>query len=415
MSDTSIPPGSWEPWAARPELTPRCECQEPCWLIEAGPGPSCHGGWDLHWFHVKPGQWYRADVACRVQGVPHFHDNVRAELIWWRSDGRRADWAHVRFQRVDGDLFEFACDRRAPADAVYATLRLMLRWTDRGRVAWCDPRLSEISPPPPRLVKAAIATGKFPDQSVEANLAFAMELVARAADAGAEVVCLPECITTWGTKDLPAEGARPIPGPETDALSDQARRRKIDLVCSMNELDGELIYNTGLYVDAQKGLLGKYRKVHLAVGERWKGVTPGDEFPVWQTRYGRVGMLICYDTVMPEAHRILSQQGAEVLFMPIMGDPRAVGEAAEENWRDIMRVRAMDNHVWFAVCQNKGEWGLIVRPDGRIVAEADPATGLAIAELDLNFRFPSWIGSDFKNRNWGERRPHLYGRLSEEL
>ena len=96
----------------------------------------------------------------------------------------------------------------------------------------------------------------------------------------------------------------------------------------MNELAEGLIYNTGIYVDANRGLLGKYRKVHLAVGERWRGITPGDEFPVWDTSYGRVGMLICYDNVMGEGHRILSQKGAEIVFMPIMGDPRAVGDQA---------------------------------------------------------------------------------------
>ena len=183
----------------------------------------------------------------------------------------------------------------------------------------------------------------------------------------------------------------------------------------MNELNGELIHNTGLYIDAKKGIVGKYRKVHLAVGERWRGITPGDDFPVWQTNYGKAGMLICYDNVMPEGHRILAQRGAELLFLPIMGDPRAIGEHDRENWRRIMQVRAMDNHVWFVVCQNKGEWGMIVRPDGEIAAEVTPSSGIAITEVDLGMRFKSSIGSDFENRYWGERRPHVYGRLIEEL
>ena len=55
MDDTSIPPGSSEPWSARPELMPKCDCSGLSWTIQAGGGPSCHGGWDLHWFHVKPG------------------------------------------------------------------------------------------------------------------------------------------------------------------------------------------------------------------------------------------------------------------------------------------------------------------------------------------------------------------------
>ncbi|MFV1996113.1 MAG: carbon-nitrogen hydrolase family protein, partial [Verrucomicrobiales bacterium] len=262
---------------------------------------------------------------------------------------------------------------------------------------------------------AAIATGKFPGESIEKNLAFAIGLVEKAARAGAQVVCLPETITTWRTGELSNEGARPIPGPESDALCESARRLRIDIVCSIMERDGDgLIYNTGLYIDADEGITGKYRKVHLAVGERWKGITPGSEFPVWDTSYGKAGMLICYDNVHPEGHRILAQKGAEVLFLPIMGDPRAVGDEAYENWLRIMQVRAMDNHVWFVVCQNRGEWGMIIRPDGKIVARVNPESGLALIELDLNFRFESWIGSDFQNRNWGERRPNLYRELIED-
>jgi hypothetical protein len=80
-----------------------------------------------------------------------------------------------------------------------------------------------------------------------------------------------------------------------------------------------------------------------------------------------------------------------------------------------MQVRAMDNHVWYVVCRNKGEWGMIVRPDVEIAAELASSAGIAIAEVDLGLRFKSWIGFDFRNRYWGERRPHLYGRLIEEL
>jgi predicted amidohydrolase len=79
-----------------------------------------------------------------------------------------------------------------------------------------------------------------------------------------------------------------------------------------------------------------------------------------------------------------------------------------------MSVRALDNHVWMVVCQNKGQWGVIVRPDGEIVGQVDPATGMALVEIDLNFRNRSWIGSDFENRNWGDRRPDVYRELTAD-
>ncbi len=414
MTD-SIAPGNWNVWSARPELAATCMCDGEFWTTAAGDGPSTHGGWEFFWHHVAPGRWYQADVAARPEDVPNVRDNLRAELVWYRKDGKRADWAHVRFEKLSEKGLVFASRAQAPPDAAYATLRVFLRWTNRGNAIWFDPRLGEVDAPKPRKFVAAIATGRFPGTNVEANLDFAVGLIEQSASAGADVVCLPECITSWRIKNPKNELARPIPGVETDRLASVARAHNIDVVCSMNELANGLIHNTGLYVDAKEGLVGKYRKVHLAVGERWHGVTPGDDFPVWQTRFGKAGMLICYDNVMPEGHRILSQKGAEMLFMPIMGDPRAVGEDAPEIWQRIMQVRATDSHAWFIVCRNNGEWGCIIRPDGEIVARLTESAGVATAEIDLDFRHDSWIGSDFRNRYWGERRPHLYGELHDDL
>lgn len=407
-------PDDWKVWSARPELAPVTQQSEYQWTISSDGSPSCHGGWDLNWKTIAAGEWHRAEAVCKPTDLVSVQDSAHAELIFWKKNGKRADWRHVRFEKLPDGNLRFSIEAQAPADAVSATLRLMLRWTDRGQTVWSKPSLSVIETPKPRLVKVAITTGKFPGGTVEANLAFALELIGKAAAAGANVICLPEVITTLRTKDLEHAGARAIPGPETDALCTAARKLHVDIVCSMSELNGKLIHNTGLYIDPRKGIVGKYRKVHLAVGERWRGVTPGKDFPVWETDYGKAGMLICYDNVHAEAHRALSQKGAEVLFLPIMGDPRAVGEKAFYKWKQIMSVRAMDNHVWFIVCQNKGEWGCIIRPDGEIVAEVNPENGFAMTEIDLNFRHNSWIGSDFENRNWGERRPAVYQDLTAD-
>ena len=352
-------------------------------------------------------------MVCRATEIPHFQDNVRVELIWRDASGKRIEWAHVAPQRLPHGAYLFLHEGVTPENAAQATLRLGLRWTLRGRTAWRDAFSEPIPSPTPRVVKMAVATGKFPGKTVEANLRFATDLIAQAAQSRARVVCLPECITTWRTALGVTEGARPIPGPETQILCNAARTHNIDVVCSMNESNRGLVYNTGLYIDAQRGLLGTYRKVHLAVGERWKGISPGDHFPVWETSYGRVGMLICYDNVHAEGHRILSQQGAEVIFLPIMGDPRAVGDEAATIWQNIMQMRAMDNHVWLIACRNRGEWGCVFRPDGQMLSRFDGASGVVTSDVNLGFRHDSWIGSDFENRYWGERRPHLYSALAQ--
>jgi len=416
MSDpfsATEPPGNWNPWSARPELAPRCESDGDTWTIRSGDGPGNHGGWDLQWHHVTPGEWRRFGVLCRAHDIQQFHDTVRAELIWWDEESQRLDWAHVRPQRLPQGAHVFVHEGPTPTGAVRATLRLALRWTLRGRIEWRDAFSEPIPEAKPRTVNMAVATGTFPGTSVEANVHFATDLIAQAARSQARVVCLPECITTWRTQLGVTQGARPMPGPETQILCNAARQHQIDVVCSMNESSRGLVYNTGLYIEAQKGLIATYRKVHLAVGERWRGVSPGDRFPVWDTSYGRVGMLICYDNVHAEGHRILSQKGAEVIFLPIMGDPRAVGDQAQTIWQTIMQMRAMDHHVWLVACRNRGEWGSVFRPDGKMVSSFDGAEGVVTAQIDLAFRHASWIGSNFENRYWGERRPHAYGELSQ--
>ena len=412
------PPDTWTPWAPRAEVAPTTEFRDSTWIIRENGKPSRHGGWDLNWATIEPGTWYRFEVDCDAKDINSIQDQAHAELIFWGgggAEGRRVSWSHVRFEKRDGGGARFFVEAQAPENAKSATARLMLRWADHGELVWSKPSLTQIEAPAARKLKVAIATNKPPGTSVADNLAFALRLVRKAKDAGADVVCLPEVILSWRVKTEPHEGARPIPGPETEQLLAAAKELEIDIVLSMNELDEHgLIYNTGLYFDQNRGLTGKYRKVHLAVGERWRGVTPGVEFPVWETSYGKAGMLICYDNVHPEGHRILSQKGAELLFLPIMGDPRAIGDRGFDKWVQIMSVRAMDNHVWMVVCQNNGDRGVIVRPDGEIVAEVNPDTGFAITEIDLNFRYESTIGSDFENRNWAERRPALYRELVED-
>lgn len=415
--DGSLGPDSWTTWSARKALAPavRFSKQPDTWTVQGNGKPMRHGGWDLNWTKLPEGEWHELSIDCRHSGIASIQDNAHVELIYWRADGKRADWRHVGFAQSTEGRLRYSAKMPVPANAVRATARLMLRWTGKGKLAFSGVNLRTIERPERHRIKTAIITGKPPGNSLEANVAFAEKLVREAARRGAQVICLPEVVTTWRIKAGAEEIAETIPGPQTRRFARLARDLNVDINFSMHEIDAEgLIYNTAVYFDARRGLIGKYRKVHLAVGERWKGITPGDSFPVWETRFGKAGMLVCYDNVHPEGHRILSQKGAKVIFLPIMGDPRAVGSRAYEKWLQIMCVRAMDNHVWMVVCQNNGDRGVIIRPDGEVITEVDPGDGFAMAEIDMNFRHASWIGSDFLNRNWGERRPMVYRDLIED-
>jgi len=93
------------------------------------------------------------------------------------------------------------------------------------------------------------------------------------------------------------------------------------------ERSKNVIYNTAALIGPDGKLLGKYRKVCLPREEIEGGVTPGHNYPVFDTRFGKLGMMICWDVHFPEVARNLSNQGAEVIAMPIWGDNPALAKA----------------------------------------------------------------------------------------
>jgi predicted amidohydrolase len=142
-------------------------------------------------------------------------------------------------------------------------------------------------------------------------------------------------------------------------------------------------------------LAGIYRKTHLPREEWESGITPGDEYPVFDTDFGKVGLIICWDVQFPEPARAMALKGAEILLLPIWGGSDV-----------LARARAIENHV-FLISSTFDMRTFIVNPAGRILAEGTPEMPIAAAELRLNQRIlQPWLG-DMKNRTWKERRPDI--------
>ncbi len=138
-------PDKWETWSARPGLKPAThyDSKGKAWHIGANDKPSHHGGWDLHWGDIQAGKWYRFDIECHARDLPSVHDNAHAEIFWWKEDGKRAGWKHVRFTPGEPEDLKYYLHAQAPDGAVRATARLMLRWTDRGELAWTSNSFAE--------------------------------------------------------------------------------------------------------------------------------------------------------------------------------------------------------------------------------------------------------------------------------
>jgi len=268
-----------------------------------------------------------------------------------------------------------------------------------------------------------------------ANVARAERLVRDAAKRGAQIICLKELFNApYFCKSQQAERfdlAEAIPGPTTARMQKLAEELAVVLVVPLFERQGPGLYrNAAAVIDANGSLLGAYRKMHIPddplFNEKYY-FTPGDPpgFRVWRTRYATIGVLICWDQWYPEAARITSLLGAQVLFYPTAigwhpSERAEWGAAQVDSWRTIQRSHAIANGLYVAAPNRIGHedepgtdgldffgHSFIADPYGRYVAEAGEAEEILIARCD-----PAMV--EHARRNWPflrDRRIDAYGPI----
>ena len=200
------------------------------------------------------------------------------------------------------------------------------------------------------------------------NLAKVLARIEEAADQGAQVVSTQELFRSLyfcQTEDHAQFGlAEPIPGPSTEALSKLAAARGIVIVGSLFERRAAGLYhNTAVVIDADGKLLGKYRKMHIPDDPLFYEkfyFTPGDlGFKSFDTRFGRIGVLVCWDQWYPEGARLIALSGARILFYPTAigwhpSEKAEYGERQHSSWETIQRSHAIANGVYVAVANRVG-------------------------------------------------------------
>jgi N-carbamoylputrescine amidase len=231
----------------------------------------------------------------------------------------------------------------------------------------------------------------------EVNLQKAIQGIRDAASKGAEIVCLPELFRSqYFCREENAvlfDLAETIPGPSTEALSSVAKELQVAIVASVFEKRAQGLYhNTAAILDADGSLIGIYRKMHIPDDPLYFEkfyFTPGDlGFQNFETRYARIGVLVCWDQWYPEGARITSLQGANVLFYPTAigwhpSEKAEHGEAQLDAWRTIQRAHSIANGVFVAAANRTGFegptnnglefWGnsFVSDPFGRVLAQAN--------------------------------------------
>jgi N-carbamoylputrescine amidase len=241
------------------------------------------------------------------------------------------------------------------------------------------------------LVKVALIQMSCGPQP-EANMKKAITRIGEAAKKGAQIVCLQELFRSQyfcQTEDIKLfELAESIPGPSTEALSKIARQKKIALVASLFERRAAGVYhNTAVIFDSDGQVAGKYRKMHIPDDPLYYEkfyFTPGDlGFQTHQTKYGRIGALVCWDQWFPEAARLTALSGAQFLFYPtaigwLPNEKKEMNEAQHSAWETIQRAHAIANGVYVIAVNRVGRegqlnfWGqsFVADPFGRVIARA---------------------------------------------
>lgn len=270
------------------------------------------------------------------------------------------------------------------------------------------------------------------------NLARTVREIERLARDGAQIISTQELFTSQYFCQSEDHAffklAEPIPGPTTEVLCRTARKHKIVLVASLFEKRAPGLYhNTAAIIDADGTLLGKYRKMHIPDDPLYYEkfyFTPGDlGFKAWQTRYARIGVLICWDQWYPEGARLTAMQGAEILFFPTAigwhpAEKAKYGERQHSAWETIQRGHAIANGCYVVAPNRTGHeklvgdgiqfWGqsFIAGTSGEILAKAS-------ADKEENLLVTMDLGEvDATRTHWPflrDRRIDAYGDLTRRL
>ena len=268
--------------------------------------------------------------------------------------------------------------------------------------------------------------------SMEEAIRITLEKIRQAAEQGANIICTQELFLTeyfCRTQDPDCfDLAQPIPGPVTERFAEAAKENGVVLILSLFERRAPgLAHNAAVILDADGTQAGVYRKMHIPQDPGFEEkfyFSPGDTgFRAWDTKFGRIGVIICWDQWYPESARITALDGAEIIFCPtaiggIASEPESLADLQRDAWRNVQRSHAVANGCYYAAVNRVGTehgtkfWGSSFVLDfygNEIVSGSRTETGVLLADCDLR-------AMEEHRRMWPffrDRRIDAYGPILE--
>jgi predicted amidohydrolase len=260
-------------------------------------------------------------------------------------------------------------------------------------------------------------------QDPERHTKDAIAAIDAAGKRGVDLIVLPEGVNIGSGGAIPyRKAAEPVDSPTLRLVAEKATKYGVYIVYPFIEREGERVFNSAAVFARDGSLLGVYRKTHeprvVVLNEK---VSLGREFPVFDTDIGRIGVLICYDTITPEPALILGLKGVDLIVYPHMIQP-----LENEYFHITTRAKAFDSSLYIAAAGwarpfEKAGGPLsatcLIDWEGKVLAQGsktDP--GIVYCEARLKRpRITEWLGvvekAEWRKVLWGERRPHLYREL----
>lgn len=266
--------------------------------------------------------------------------------------------------------------------------------------------------------KIALIQSNWNLGDVEANVAKASAKIREAHSNGANFICLPECFNSGYycfDYELMKSVAEPIDGFSVRKMRELAKELKVHLLAPIIMSVGTgIAANVALLIDDEGELIGQYSKTHL-VGNEQMHLKKGSDFPVFRTKYGTVGIVICYDICFPETTRILAAKGADLILCPSAWR----GGSYFTDWlNQVTAVRALDNTVFVAHVNYTGSLpnstfcgcSQVVNPIGQVLAMAsEDKEEIIYQDIDMSLVHKERMG----NTVMIDRRPELYAAIAE--